>query len=88
MMIRELNTDGGFATVTLQYDELRCIHNSLYELSQLDEIKKDPKFDTVHKRMMELFTLLKHGYIPGFELDYMYELIHKNAHSTEKGGKE
>lgn len=88
MTIRELNTNSGFVTVTLDYEDLRCINNSLYELSRFDDVEKDNNFDIVRKRFIELFSLVKHGHIPEFELNLMHKLIHKNDHPTEKGGAE
>lgn len=87
MTIRELNTNSKFVTVTLDYEDLRCVNNSLYELSRFDDVEKDKNFDIVRKRFIELFALVKHGHIPEFELNLMHKLIHKNAHPTEKGGE-
>jgi hypothetical protein len=78
MIIRELNTNSRFVTVTLNYDELRCVHNSMYEVSRFDDVEKDKDFDKVHKRFIELFALVKYGHIPEFELNLMHELVHKN----------
>lgn len=88
MTIRELNTNSKFVTVTLDYEDLRCVNNSLYELSRFDDVEKDKNFDIVRKRFIELFALVKHGHIPEFELNLMHKLIHKNDHLTEKGGGE
>lgn len=88
MTIRELNTNSKFVTVTLDYEDLRCVNNSLYELSRFDDVEKDKNFDIVRKRFIELFALVKHGHIPEFELNLMHKLIHKNDHPTEKGGVE
>lgn len=88
MTIRELNTNSKFVTVTLDYEDLRCVTNSLYELSIFDDVEKDKNFDIVRKRFIELFALIKHGHIPEFELNLMHKLIHKNDHPTEKGGEQ
>ena len=87
MTIRELNTDRRFVTVTLDYEDLCCVNNALYQLSEFDDVDKDKNFDIVRKRFIELFALVKHGHIPEFELDVMHKLIHKNDHLTEKGGE-
>ena len=60
MTIRELNTNSRFVTVTLDYEDLRCVNNSLYELSRFDDVEKDKNFDIVRKRFIELFALIKH----------------------------
>ena len=87
MTIRELNTNSKFVTVTLDYEDLSCVNNSLYELSRFDDVEKDNNFDIVRKKFIELFALVKHGHIPEFELNLMHKLIHKNDHTTEKGGE-
>lgn len=88
MNIREINTNSKFATVTFDYDELRCLCNSLFEVSRFDDVEKDKNFDIVRKKFIELFALVKYGHIPEFELNLMHKLIHKNDHPTEKGGGE
>lgn len=88
MTIRELNTNSKFVTVTLDYEDLRCVNNSLYQLSRFDDVEKDNNFDIVRKRFIELFALVKHGHIPEFELNLMHKLIHKNDHPTKKDGEE
>ncbi len=87
MTIKELNTNSKFVTVTLDYKELRCINNSLYELSRFDDVEKDDNFDIVRTRFIELFALVKYGHIPEFELNLMHKLIHKNDRPTEDGGE-
>lgn len=86
MTIRELNTSSRRVTVTLDYEDLRCVSNSLYELSKIDDVEKDKEFDIVRKRFIELFALVKHGHIPEFELKLMYELIHKGKPTKDALG--
>lgn len=78
MFIKKLDSGSGIVTVELNYDELRCVNNALYELSRYDDLEKDHDFKLVRKRFMEVFTILKHGYIPGFELNIMHDLIFKH----------
>lgn len=78
MFIKKLDSGSGIVTVELNYDELRCVNNALYELSRYDDLEKDHDFKLVRKRFMEVFTILKHGYIPGFELNIMHDLIFRN----------
>jgi hypothetical protein len=87
MTIREINTNSKFATVTFDYDELRCLCNSLYEVSKLDDAKKDKDFNNVYAKIIELFSLVKHCKIPAFELKLIYELLFGTDQSTEKGGE-
>ena len=87
MNIREINTNSKFATVTFDYDELRCLCNSLFEVSRFDDVEKDDNFNNVYAKIIELFALVKHGKIPRFELKKMYNLLY-NDHPTEKGGGE
>ena len=82
MIIRELNTNSKIVTVTLDYEEVKCVVNSLYELSKFDDVEKDKEFDTVRKKFIELFALINE-----FELNLIYKLIHKTDHSTEKGSE-
>lgn len=75
MNIRELNTNIGSVTVSLDYNELRCINNSMYQLSKIDDAKKDENFNSVRAKVIELFTLVKDGKIPAFELGLIYNLL-------------
>ena len=83
MFIRKLDSCSRTVTVELDYDELRCVNNALYELSRYDDLEKDHDFNLVRKRFMEVFTILKHGYIPAFELNIMYDLLFSNEMPTE-----
>ena len=84
MYIKELHT-GSFVIVKLDYDELRCINNSLYELSRYDDLEKEDNLNDVRAKFIELFALVKHGKIPEFELKKKYELVYGKDHPTEKG---
>lgn len=75
MLIKELNTDKKLVTVVLNYDELKCINNSMFEVSGLPDDKKDKEFNEVYAKIIELFALLKHGKVPEFELEKMCELL-------------
>ena len=83
MFIRKLDSGSRTVTVELDYDELRCVNNALYELSRYDDLEKDHDFNLVRKRFMEVFTILKHGYIPAFELNIMHDLLFSNEMPTE-----
>ena len=77
-------------TVELDYDEIRCICNSLYNLYKNPNIKKEPNLNTVFKSFIELFSLVKHGCIPDFELTQMYNLCKQTNKQTnnKKEGSE
>lgn len=83
MYIRELNTEE-IATVTLNYDELRCLNNSLYQLSKCVEIEKDSNFNSVYAQIIEVFALVKHGKIPHFELDHIHKLLNAEGEFVSK----
>ena len=83
MFIRKLDSGSRTVTVELDYDELRCVNNALYELSRYDDLEKYHDFNIVRKRFMEVFTILKHGYIPDFELNIMYDLLFSNEMPAE-----
>ena len=76
MIIKELNTDAKFATVTLSYDEIRCLSNSLYQLSKVEEEDKEFDLQLMNAKMLKLFSLIKHGMIPEFELGIINDLIY------------
>jgi hypothetical protein len=85
MVIRELNTDAKFATVTLSYDEIRCLSNSLYQLSKVEEKDKEFDLQLMNAKMLELFSLIKHGMLPEFELGIIHDLIYKyNEENKER----
>lgn len=77
MTIREINTNSKFATVRFDYDELRCLCNSLYEVSKFDDVEKDENFNKMYANIIELFSLVKHCKIPEFELKLIHELLFK-----------
>lgn len=77
MIIKDLSTNNKVATVTFNYDELRCINDALFHLSEFDDVDKDSNFDDVRAKFIELFALVKHGKIPEFELKQMYKLMYK-----------
>lgn len=83
MVIREINTNSKLATVTFNYDELRCLNNSMYQVSRFDDVEKDPEFNSVYAKVIELFALVKHGMIPVFELRLMCKLLFDDNHSEE-----
>ena len=86
MVIRELNTTNyKHAVVELSYDEIRCLSNSLYQICKEKDIDTDYDVDLMHAKMLELFSLIKHGYIPEFELRVIQESIQKyNEENKEK----
>lgn len=87
MYIRELNTNSKIVTVTIDYDELRCINNVMYQVSKFDDVEKDKNFNNVRAKIIELFALVKHGMIPEFELGWVYKLLcNQQEYPTEKGG--
>lgn len=87
MKIQELHT-GNSVVEKLNYDELRCINNSLFELSRYDDLEKEDNLNDVRAKFIELFALVKHGMIPDFELKNMYKLMIEQYHPTGKGGVE
>lgn len=84
MVIRELNTEAKFATITLSYDEIRCLSNSLYQLSKVEDTDTDFDLDLMNAKMLELFSLIKHGMIPEFELGIIYDLIYNYNKENKK----
>ncbi len=77
MIIRDLSTSNKTVTVTFNYDELRCVNDALFHLSEFDDVDKDSNFDDVRAKFIELFSLVKRGNIPEFELKHMYKLMCK-----------
>ena len=77
MNIQNLTRENSYkgAIIELNYDEIRCICNSLYEISKISFMKKERDFNNVYKSFIELFALVKHGFIPDFELESMYKLL-------------
>ena len=88
MYIKELNTDSGFVTVRLDYDELCCINNALYQVSRFDDVEKANNFNDVRAKIIELFALVKHGKIPEFELQNMFKLMINPNYTNEEEGVE
>lgn len=86
MVIKELNTTNyKHAVVELSYNEIRCLSNSLYQICKTKDIDVDYDVDLMHAKMLELFSLVKDGYIPEFELRVIQESIQKyNEKNKEK----
>lgn len=82
MNIREINTDGKYATVTFDYDELRCLCNSMAQLESC-KFDKDKDFNNVYAKIIELFSLVKHGKLCEFELKKMYGLLYGTPQNDE-----
>ena len=78
MVIKELSTTNyKHAVVELSYDEIRCLSNSLYQICKAEDIDADYDVDLMHAKMLELFSIVKHGYIPELELRVIQESIQK-----------
>lgn len=86
MLIKELSTTNyKHAVVELSYDEIRCLSNSLYQICKAEDIDADYDVDLMCAKMLELFSLIKHGYIPEFELNVIQESIQKyNEENKER----
>ncbi len=74
MLIKTLNTRSRRATIDIDYEDVLCLLNSLYQLSQLDKVEKNENFNEVYANVTMLHSLLKHEHIPEFELDTIYKL--------------
>lgn len=74
MLIKTLNTTSRRATIDLDYEDILCLLNSLYQLSKFEDIEKDQNFNEVYSKIMMLHSLLKHEHIPDWELQQMYKL--------------
>ena len=86
MIIREINTDRKIATVTFDYDELRCLCNSMSQHASC-KFEKDKDFNNVYAKTIELFCLVKYCMIPEFEMKEIYKLLVDSDDPTEKGGE-
>lgn len=75
MIIRELNTSRRDVAVVLEYDELRCLDNALYQLSKIEDAEKDDNFNVVRAQIKELWDLVKHGMITDSSLRLIHRLI-------------
>lgn len=85
MVIKELSTTNyKHAVVELSYDEIRCLSNSLYQICKTEDIDTDYDVDLMHAKMLELFSLIKHGMIPEFELKVIQEAIQKYNEKTKE----
>ena len=88
MYIKKLDTKSKVVTVTLDYDELCCINNAMYQVSKFDDVEKDNNFNNVRAKIIELFALVKHGKIPEFELQNMFKLMINPNYTNEEEGIE
>ena len=81
-----IEADNGQATITLNYNEIKCICSSLFRLSKIEKVRKESDFDEVMDGFISLFNILKHGMIPESELQTMCNLICEQVPEIEKGG--
>lgn len=86
MVIKELSTTNyKHAVVELSYDEIRCLSNSLYQICKAEDIDADYDVDLMSAKMLELFSLVKHGYIPELELQCIQKYLDKyNEENKER----
>lgn len=85
MYIKEFDRKEGLiptAVVELSYDEVRCISNCLYKLYKMEDFKKDEDFLKTRKNFYTLFTLLKHGTLPAFEIGVINNLVNEISSET------
>lgn len=85
MTIKELDSKYKTATISLNYDEIRCIKNCLFYLTHYKETEEENNFNTVYADFIMLFSLIKHGMIPAdFELEQIYKLTRKDSDKNVK----
>lgn len=84
MLIKNLNTTSGRATIDIDYEDALCLLNSLYQISKFEDIEKDKNFNQVYSNIMMLHSLLKHQHIPDWELQQMYKLTIGNKLPEEE----
>lgn len=88
MYIKELDRKEGFtptAVIELNYDEVRCVSNCLYKLYKEEDFKKSEDFLKTRKNFYTLFTLLKHGTLPAFEIGVINELVNEISGDADCG---
>ena len=74
--IKSLNTTSRRATIDVDYDDVLCLVNTLYQLSTFDDVEKNKNFNEVYANITMLHALLKHQHLPDFELDIIHKLRH------------
>lgn len=82
--IKNLNTTTRKATIDINYADVLCLLNSLYQLHKFEDIEKDENFNRVYSNIMMLHSLLKYSHIPDWELQQMYRLIIGNKLPEEE----
>ena len=82
MNIVDLDTKTMTTTVTLKYEELRDLSNLLFKADKQNMIK-DIEQD-IHANFYMLTILLKHGFLPDFEYNYIKTLRDKYTNEVKK----
>ena len=82
MNIIDLDTKTMTTTITLKYEELRDLSNLLYEADEKSIIKDIEQ--GIHANIFMLTTLLKHGFLPNFEYNYIKTLRDKYTNEVNK----
>lgn len=77
MTIENIKPQTGFkyATVTLNYEEIRDIANLLYEVNKIMPLSKTEA--KLHRDMFFLFEVVKNGCIDNFTIKHLGELQDK-----------
>ena len=88
MIIRNLNNPergNSSATITLNYDEIRCLCNSLYTLAEeCDDKDLQRNFNQVYADIIQLFALVKHGRLLDDQIESIYELLNLDKDNMSK----
>ena len=74
--IREkIDKKTGYATITLDTEELGVLRNALYDASKNEKFLKQKTFKKLYAYSLILHTLTQSGNIPSFEFDKAYNLL-------------
>ena len=82
MNIVDLDTKTMTTTVTLRYKELRDLSNLLFQADKHNLIKDTEQ--NIHANIYMLTILLKHGFLPDFEYNYIKTLRDKYTNEVNK----
>lgn len=72
IVIKKLDTTNKRATIDIDYEDALVLLNACYNAAKC--FNKPDDFKDVYSSVIMLHSLLKHGHIPEFELNTIYEL--------------
>ena len=84
MTIEKIDKENGYATITLDTEELVVLRNALFEASKNEKFLKQDTFRKLYGYYLISHALTQSGIIPAFEFNKAFDLIHNYYENENK----